>query len=826
MCPVFQYREAGGRQKEMQLPKQEFVLDVAGKPFTLTVSNLANQANASAIGSYGDTAVLVTVVMGDTDRSTDFFPLTVDYEERFYAAGKILGSRFMRREGRPSDDAVLSGRMIDRAIRPLFNHDLRRDVQVVITTLSYDGENDIDFVAFLTASSVLMMSDIPWNGPIGGVRMAKMKDGEFVLNPENSKIEDKTKVVYEAFIGATEDRINMIELAGNEAIEEDVAEGFAQAHEVIKKMCVFQKELRAKIGKNKLDDVFVPRNEELAKRVVAFLADKLEVGVYGTDKTELKRKMHGIKTDLETHLKEAGYEDHAGMGAILEAEIDALIHRNILEQGKRPDGRAMDEIRSLYGEVGLFKRLHGTGLFMRGATQALAVTTLGAPGDEQLVETIETSGKKRFLLHYNFPPYSVGEVKRMGGVGRRELGHGSLAKKAIEWMLPTQEEFPYVIRVVSEVLASNGSSSMATTCATTLSLMDAGVPLKKPVGGIAMGMVMDHAGNYKILTDIQGPEDHYGDMDCKVAGTIDGITAMQMDVKIEGITMQILKDTLAQAKKARLQILDVMKGAIAEPRKQLSPYAPSIISMKIDPEKIGTVIGSGGKTINGIIADTGVITINIEDDGMVSIASIGYEKAEVAKRIIESLLKEYEVGEVVSGKIVKLLDFGAVVDIGGGRDGMVHISEFKHGFVEKISDVASIGDEVVAKVIRAEQGKLSLSVKAMTPKEDRGPKGDELSRDARADGPRHERSEGPRAGHGGRGHADRHAGGGLGGSRRPRHEEREPFHPERAEGRRSINEEVKQVEWPHSGDGKEMKGKSLEEVLKELEGGMSGHENK
>lgn len=799
----------------MQLPKQEFTLDIAGKPFTLTVSSLANQANASAIGTYGDTSVLVTAVMGAQDRPIDFFPLTVDYEERFYAAGKILGSRFMRREGRPSDEAVLSGRLIDRAIRPLFNHDLRRDVQVVVTILSYDRENDPDFVALLTVSSVLMMSDIPWNGPIGGVRMAKTKDGEFMLNPENSKVEDKTKVAYEAFIGATGDRINMIELAGNEATEEEVAEGFAEAHEAIKKMCAFQKEVQAKIGKKKLEGVFVEIDAELKKRVHEFLAGKLEAGVYGTDKTELKQKMHGIKTDLETHLKEAGYEDLAKVDAILEVEIDALMHRNILEQGRRPDGRAMDEIRPLYGEVGLFKRLHGTGLFMRGATQALAVTTLGAPGDEQLVETIETSGKKRFMLHYNFPPYSTGEVKRMGGVGRRELGHGALAKKAIEWMLPTQEEFPYVIRVVSEVLASNGSSSMATTCATTLSLMDAGVPMKKPVGGIAMGLVMDHSGNYKVLTDIQGPEDHYGDMDCKVAGTTDGITAMQMDVKIEGITVQILKDTLAQAKKARLQILDVMKGAIAEPRKQLSPYAPSIISMRIDPEKIGTVIGSGGKTINGIIADTGVITINIEDDGVVSIAAIGHEKAEAAKRIIESLLKEYEIGEVVHGKIIKLLDFGAVVDLGAGRDGMVHISEFKHGFVEKIGDVAHIGDEVTAQVIRTEQGKISLSVKALLPKSESGPKGDELSRSGRQGGSRPERAEGSRPERTeGRGHGDRPRG--LGGSRHPRNEEREP--------RPSAHSQGGHAEWPHSGERNETKGKSLEEVLKELEGGVTGHE--
>ncbi|EKD23987.1 MAG: hypothetical protein ACD_81C00135G0013 [uncultured bacterium] len=807
----------------MQLTKQEFVLDVAGKPFTLTVSDLANQANASAIGSYGDTVVLVTAVIGSQDRPTDFFPLTVDYEERFYAAGKILGSRFMRREGRPSDEAVLSGRLIDRAIRPLFNHDLRRDVQIVITILSYDGENDPDFVAFLTASSVLMMSDIPWNGPIGGVRLAKTKDGEFILNPENSKVEDKTKLAYEAFIGATEDRISMIELAGNEATEEEVAEGFAEAHEAIKKMCAFQKEVQAKIGKKKLEGILVETNEALVKAVHDFLEGKLEAGVYGTDKAELGRKMHGIKTDLIEHLKEAGHEDLGKVDAILEVEVDALMHKNILEQSRRPDGRAMDEVRALYGEVGMFKRLHGTGLFMRGATQALAVTTLGAPGDEQLVETIETSGKKRFMLHYNFPPYSTGEVKRMGGVGRRELGHGALAKKAIEWMLPTQEQFPYVIRVVSEVLGSNGSSSMATTCATTLSLMDAGVPLKKMVGGIAMGLVMDHAGNYKVLTDIQGPEDHYGDMDCKVAGTTDGITAMQMDVKIEGITIQILKDTLAASKKARLHILDVMQNVIAEPRKELSPFAPSIISMKIDPERIGAVIGSGGKVINGIIADTGVITINIEEDGMISIAAIGHEKAEAARKIIESILKEYEIGEVVHGKIVKLLDFGAVVDLGGGRDGMVHISEFKNGFVEKINDVAKIGDEVVAQVIRAEQGKLSLSIKAMLPKDDRAPKHDELSQSehqggGRSEGARPSHSGGPRGGHGGGhtgGRGDRPGGGGghqggFGGSRRPRNEEQEPYRPA----------EIKPAEWPHSG-GKDIKGKSLEEVLKELEGGIS-----
>ncbi|KKU53263.1 MAG: Polyribonucleotide nucleotidyltransferase [Candidatus Wolfebacteria bacterium GW2011_GWC1_47_103] len=813
MCPVFHYREAKGLYNRMQLPKQEFVLDVAGKPFTLTVSSLANQANASAIGTYGDTAVLVTAVIGSQDRPTDFFPLTIDYEERFYAAGKILGSRFMRREGRPSDEAVLSGRLIDRAVRPLFNHDLRRDVQVVVTILSYDGENDPDFVAFLTVSSVLMMSDIPWNGPIGGIKMAKTKDGEFILNPINSRIEDKNKLVYEAFIGATEDRISMIELTGNEASEEEVAEGFAMAHEEIKKMCVFQKELQAKIGKKKMEGIFVETNADFVKRVQEFLVGKLEAGVYGTDKAELHQKMHGIKTDLIAHLKEAGYEDLAKLDAVLETEIDALMHKNILEENRRPDGRAMDQVRELYGEVGMFKRLHGTGLFMRGATQALAVTTLGAPGDEQLVETIETSGKKRFMLHYNFPPYSTGEVKRMGGVGRREIGHGALAKKAIEWMLPNQEEFPYVIRVVSEVLGSNGSSSMATTCATTLSLMDAGVPMKKMVGGIAMGLVMDHAGNYKVLTDIQGPEDHYGDMDCKVAGTSDGITAMQMDVKIEGITVQILKDTLAASKKARLHILETMKNVIAEPRKELSPYAPSIISMRIDPERIGAVIGSGGKVINGIIAETGVITINIEDDGVISIAAIGHEKAEAAKRIIEGILKEYEVGEVVNGKIIKLLDFGAVVDLGGGKDGMVHISEFKHGFVEKISDVAHLGDEVVAQVIRAEQGKLSLSVKALLPKPEGQPKRDELSRPGQ---------------HEGHAHGDRQRPRGLGGSRHPRNEEREPhrsnpavdgrgYHPEHTE------RSVERVERTASGD---VKGKSLEEVLQELESGQAYKEDK
>ena len=695
------------------LNKQEFQVEVAGKPFKLTISQMANQANAAVIGQYGDTSVLATVVMGDKDRALDYFPLVVDYEERFYAAGKIIGSRFVRREGRPSEEAVLSGRMIDRTLRPLFDQRMRRDVQVVLTVLSYDELNDPDFVSLLSASTALYISDIPWKGPIAGMRVIKQKNGDVILNPSNEILADRTNISFEAFVAGTEDKINMIEVAGNEAGEDDIIEAFGKVHNEIKKAINFQKEIAKKIGKEKADVFLAEPDAEIKSKSVEFLKNKLEEAVYVKDKSEQGKKISALKSELEEFLKQQEISDLSIVDVVMEEEIDKLVHKNVLESNKRPDGRKLDEVRALYAEVGLFKRLHGSAFFMRGGTQALAVTTLAAPGSEQLVETMEMSGKRRFMLHYNFPPYATGEVGRMGGTGRREIGHGALAEKAIRPMIPTQEEFPYTIRVVSEILASNGSSSMATVCSSSMSLMDAGVPIKKPVAGIAMGLITSESGNYKILTDIQGPEDHYGDMDCKVAGTDHGINAMQMDVKITGVTIDMLKEILVQAKKARLQILEVMSRAISSPRPKVSDFAPVIMTLDINPEKIGEVIGPGGKMINSIIADSGALTIDIEQTGKVFVAASDQQKAQAAVNSIKSITREYQVGEIVEGTIIKILEFGAIVDIGGGRDGMIHVSELKNGFVKKVEDVVKLGDFVRAKIIKTDNGKIGLSIKAL-----------------------------------------------------------------------------------------------------------------
>lgn len=693
--------------------KKEFSLEVAGKPFKFTVSRLAEQATSSIIGQYGDTSVLATVVMGNKDREIDYFPLSVDYEERFYAAGKIIGSRFMRREGRPSEDAILSGRLIDRTIRPLFSNKMRRDIQIVITILSYDEQNDPDFVALTTASAALAISEIPWDGPVAGVKIVKKKSGELVINPTNEELENKDNISFDAFVSGTGDKINMIEFAGNESKEDEIIEAFSQAHEEIKKIIAFQKDLVSKIGKSKVQIALVEPSEDVKIKVREFLKDKLEAVLYIKDKAEQHKKQHELIENLRGHLKIEGIEEWFGVELLFDEEIDAIVHKNILENNKRPDGRKLDEVRPLETEVGLFKRLHGSSLFIRGGTQALAVTTLAAPGSEQLVETMEQSYKKRFMLHYNFPPYSTGEIGRVGAPGRREIGHGALAMKAISPMIPSKEEFPYTIRVVSEVLASNGSSSMATACAASMSLMDAGVPLKNAVAGIAMGLMSVHNGPHKVLTDIQGPEDHYGDMDCKIAGTNKGVNAMQMDVKVEGVTVDILKETLEQAKKARLEILEVMNKAIAKPRENVSSFAPVIMTLNIDPERIGEVIGPGGKIINGIIAETGATTIDIEQTGLVFVAGPNKEKAEAAVNIIKSITKDFQIGEIVEGPIVRILEFGAIVDLGGGKDGMVHVSELKEGFVKKVEDVVKIGDFVRAKVVKVDNGRIGLSIKAL-----------------------------------------------------------------------------------------------------------------
>lgn len=697
----------------MDLQRKQFKMDYHGRELVLETSRLAEQATASVLGKYGDTEVLVTVVMDKKDKAVDYFPLVVDYEEKFYAAGKIIGSRFVRREGRPSEEAVLSGRLIDRTIRPLFDHRMRREVQVVVTILQYDEQNDPDFLALLSASTALAISEVPWGGPVGGVKVVK-KDSEFLINPLMEQLKDGAWEL-QAFVAGTEERINMIEFEGKETPEKDVVKAFEAAQKEIKKLVDFQKKIVKEIGKPKAQIELAQPDEDLKNKIKDFLKDRLEAAVYERHKVARESKLNDLKHSLKEYLISEGADDKQLSAAdmLFENEIDELVHRKILTEGARPDGRKLDEVRELYAEVGLLKRTHGSGLFIRGNTQALAITTLGSPGAEQLIETMEFSGKRRFMLHYNFPPYSTGEIGRFGAPGRREIGHGALAEKSVRNLIPDQTNFPYTIRVVSEILSSNGSSSMATVCAASLSLMDAGVPIKKPVAGIAMGLMIGENDEYKILTDIQGPEDHHGDMDFKVAGTEDGVTGIQMDVKIDGLTTKMLEEALVQAKKARLEILQVMKKALAAPRQELSPYAPVIMTYRLDPLRIGELIGPGGKTINDIIERVGgAATIDIEDDGRVLIGGPNREVAQAAYAEVEALFKEYKAGDIVEGKVVKILDFGAIVEF-GARDGMIHVSELKEGYVKKVEDVVKVGDRVRAKILRVEDGKIGLSLKGV-----------------------------------------------------------------------------------------------------------------
>ncbi|MDP3999426.1 MAG: polyribonucleotide nucleotidyltransferase [bacterium] len=680
----------------MDLQRKQFKTEFNGKPLTLEVSQLAGQANAAVMGTYGDTTVLVTAVMSKKDKPGDYFPLMVNYEEKHYAVGKILGSRFMKRESRPSDEAVLTGRLIDRTIRPLFDQRTRREVQVVITVLSYDGENDPDFIGLLTSSVALATSSIPWNGPVAGVRITNGDQ----LN---------------TFVAGTADKINMVEFEGNEVAESEAVQAFTQAQVQIKELVSWQKKIISEIGKPKSEIKLNEPKAELLAAAKDFLKGRLEKAVYNPSKAAMYENLDSLKEELKTALTEKEFSegDISAVDAILEEEVNQLVHEKILKEEKRPDGRKLNQLRELHAEAGILKRLHGSALFVRGNTQSLAVTTLGAPGDQQLLETMEFSGKKRFMLHYNFPPFSTGEVGRMGAPGRREIGHGALAEKALRPLIPTQEEFPYTIRVVSEILSSNGSSSMASVCAGSLSLMDAGVPIRRPAAGIAMGLILDESGKqFKVLTDIQGPEDHHGDMDFKAAGTENGVTAIQMDVKVNGVTVEILEKTLIQAKEARLQILKTITGALPAPRAELSPFAPRIITWKINPEKIGELIGPGGKNINGIIDETGVTAIDIEDDGLVLITSVDAAAAEKALARVKASTKEFQIGDIVEGNIVKILEFGAIVEF-DGRDGMIHVSELKEGFVKKVEDVVKLGDFVRAKIVKMDNGKIGLSIKQL-----------------------------------------------------------------------------------------------------------------
>jgi len=694
--------------------RNKFNLKIAGKNIEVEARNLAEQANGDVLVRCGDTLVLATCVMGKEDQeSLGFFPLTVEYREKYYAAGKIKGSRYIKREGRPSDEAVCNARLIDRAIRPRFPEYLFRGVQVITTVLSWDGQNDPDIIGLLAASFALSISDIPWLGPIAAVRIGRI-NGEFVLNPtyeerENSEIDL-------IFAGGEKDEkilINMIE-GGFEEVEENIVlEALNFSKEYLKELIVFQKEVIEKIETEKIQIEYLPQDTVLEKEIREFLGKKLEDVIFQKGKTKDTEELNNLKKELISFIE----EKYPGEGKtryaqdFFEREIDYLIHKNVIKYNKRPDGRKLDEIREIHCEAGLLPRTHGSGLFCRGKTKALSILTLGGPGDQQLLEGMEIVGKKRFMHHYNFPPYSVGEVRPLRGPGRREIGHGMLAEKALLSLIPDFEEFPYTIRVVSEMLSSNGSTSMASVCGSSLALMDAGVPIKRPVAGIAVGLLQDEeTGDYKVLTDIQGPEDHYGDMDLKVAGTRKGITAIQMDVKIQGITEPIMKEALLRARKARLEILDSMEKILARPRVELSPYAPKILTVQINPEKIGEVIGPGGKVINKIIEETGA-AIDIQESGLIFVTS---EKEEAAKQAIvqiKNITREVEIGEIFQGKVKRILDFGAFVEILPGQEGLIHISKLGPGRVKKVEDVVRIGDIVSVEVISIdEQGRINLKL--------------------------------------------------------------------------------------------------------------------
>ena len=688
---------------------ESYEIEIGGKKLTAMFTDLADQAHGSVIIKYGNTTVLATAVMSNRKREgADFFPLTVDYEERFYAAGQILGSRFMRREGRPSDAAILSGRIIDRTIRPLFDQRIRNEVQVVITVLSID-KDEPDVLAVNAASIALATSDIPWGGPVSSIRVAR-QDNTWVTLP-SFKVEEGTEVIEgdcTLVVCGKDGHVNMIEMGGKEIPEDAVMTGLTYASKEIEKLQKFQKEIVAKRGKSKREILLADVGEDIVKLFAEHIEPKLEETIF----FEAGRaREYALMDEWMKLVKAVEGMDHAHAAHHFDEKVNEIVHRKAIKEGKRPDGRGFDDVRPLFAQAGgLSPVLHGTGIFYRGGTHVLSVLTLGGPQDSQLVEGMEIQGKKRYMHHYNFPPFSSGETGRIGGLNRRMVGHGALAEKALIPVLPTKENFPYTIRIVSESLASNGSTSMASVCGSTLALMDAGVPITEPVAGIASGLMMNSPTEYKVLTDIQGPEDHHGDMDFKVAGTKNGVTAIQMDVKVNGIPLPILKEAFEKARKARLTILETMKSAISAARPDISPYAPKIIVAMIRPDQIGMIIGSGGKTVNEIREQTGA-EIDIEDDGTVFITGKN-GAAEKARDIILEMTHEYKAGEMYHGTVTRLMDFGAFVKIGHSAEGLVHVSEVAPFRIERIGDYIKLGMEVpvVVKEID-EKGRINLSIK-------------------------------------------------------------------------------------------------------------------
>jgi len=697
---------------------KQFKTDWAGRELKVEIGQLAGQANGSVLLSYGQTTVLATAVMDKDPADVDYMPLSVNYEEKFYAAGKIKSGRFIKREGRPSDESILTGRMIDRTLRPGFNQKIRNSIQIALIVLSFDKENDPDIPALIAASLALGISDIPWNGLIGGMRVGRSSNGqagpeqEWVLNPTYQAREASD---FDLVVAGKKDRINMLEGGAVQVPEEILLSAieFTQPH--INKIIEFQESIVKEIGKEKVVLEFKELDKELVKQIKEYLSDRLETVVYQPDKIERSKDILILERELIKTLDENG-ENESQIRETFNELVDQLVHQKVTEEDKRPDGRKLDEVRPIKAQIGLLDRTHGSGLFNRGTTQALSVVTLGGPSEGQTIDGMEEERVKQFMHHYNFPPYSVGETGRIGFTNRREIGHGALAEKALFPLIPTKEDFPYTIRLVSEILSSNGSSSMASISGSSLALMDAGVPIKTHISGVAMGLIMGPSpasDSYKILTDIQGPEDHHGDMDCKVAGTKHGVTACQMDVKIEGVTLEILKKAFEQANKARLGIIKEMEKTIGESRKELSPLAPRILTIQIDKDKIRDVIGPGGKVINEIIDSTGV-KIDIDDDGMVNITATEEEAGNKALEWVKNLTREVKPGEVFQGKVVKIADFGAFVQILPNQDGLVHISELADYHVEKVEDVVKMGQVVVVKVKKIDElGRINLTLKGV-----------------------------------------------------------------------------------------------------------------
>ena len=703
-------------KKEKKQMQRIFSMELAGRTITAETGKYAEQAGGSVLMRCGDTAVLVCATVAKAPRDgVDFLPLSVEFEEKMYSVGKIPGG-FIKREGRPSEKAILASRLIDRPLRPLFPKGFYNDIQVIATVLSVEQDVQPEILAMIGSSAALAISDAPFMGPTGAVSVGYI-DGQYIINP-NSEQREKSKL--HLTVAGTKDAVMMVEAGANEISEQEMLDAILFGHEYIKQIVEWIKTIQAEVGKEKIVPAIHTPDEELKAKVVEFARAKVEWQLDTFDRKEREVRTEQVKAETIAHFAEEYPDSAADIDAVLYNLMKEILRDKIINKGIRPDGRTHTQIRPIWSEVGILPRTHGSAVFTRGQTQVMTIATLGTLGDGQTIDGIGEEEFKRYIHHYNMPPYSTGEVKRLGSPGRREIGHGALAERALLPVIPDENEFPYAIRLVSEVVSSNGSTSQASICGSTLALMDAGVPIKAPVAGCAMGLIKDDStGNIAILTDIQGLEDFMGDMDFKVAGTQSGITAIQMDIKIKGIDKQILTRALEQARQGRLFILDRMMETIHTPRPELSPFAPRILQFSINPDKIREVIGSGGKTINGIIAETGV-KIDIEDDGRVFIASTDAAAAEKAKNIIDNIVRDIQVGDVILGKVVNILPIGAQVELKPGKKGLVHISKLSNKRVERVEDVVSIGDEILVRVIEIKpDGKIDLTRKGLIPEEGR-----------------------------------------------------------------------------------------------------------